>query len=436
MLRYAQKGILWMGENMGALMEELTLNPEYLQKPKVEIPKISPYRLLGISSHLCAALQQCIQYFWNLSPKVRILSIAEEPHYFWHMQDFYVAQKGLDQEGKRWAQLRISEGLCQYLFEGALGKSLEEQDFSLANIRSFEIFLLERFSRKLFQTIYPAMLKHPGKKAPAPEDDYLMHVVWSLAGEPEQVNQIVLTAPQSCIKKLFEDLPPLQTWHCNEELFFNASVESRFQLGTTIATLEELQQLEPDDIILFENSQAQQWQLVDPISNQHLTVSVKVPERHQIPDLYQQQGSSTMVNETQIKQNIWDTLEVDVTAAFSAVKIPLKQLKDMEQGLVVEVGDLMDNKVNIEVAGQSIAWGELLVVGDKFGVRIQGLHDAASRMEQSLQAANSALPEEAVANSNLAKEEPPKETTAANELMDLDLDESDFEDLDDEEDWT
>ncbi len=138
-----------------------------------------------------------------------------------------------------------------------------------------------------------------------------------------------------------------------------------------------------------------------------------------------------MANEMQIKQNIWDNLEVEVTAAFSPIKLPLKQIKEMEQGLVVEVGDLMDNRVILEVEGHPVAWGELLVLGDKFGVRIQGMQDGVEASDHSSAGISSSATEEYEAGAEEAETE-----VQSDELMDLDLDESDFDDLDDEEDWS
>src|SRR5690606_10240822 len=110
-------------------------------------------------------------------------------------------------------------------------------------------------------------------------------------------------------------------------------------------------------------------------------MAVRVPADKSIPDLLATQGPEMMATETQSRKSIWDNLEVEVTAAFNPIKLPLKQVKEMEQGLVIEVGGLMDNAILIEVEGQPIAWGELLVVGDKFGVRIQGLHDHVAQVQ-------------------------------------------------------
>lgn len=428
-------------------MEGLALQPLPNPQSRRRIVEIAPATLLPLASHVSQSLQKGIEEFWGLSCPLRLFSIASNPHYYWHMEDFYVAQKGLDKEGKRWAQLRISEGLCQYLFETVLGKPANEADFTLATLRGFEVLLLERFSRKLFQTVSPPLLKQPGKRSAPPDKDPLMHLVWILAGEPEQACQLILTVPHACLKTTLEEAEaaPSPRWRLSEECLMHAHAEVSIRLGTTRARLEELEQLEPGDVVLFENSDARRWHLWDAISRQWLAVAVEIPKNRIIQDFFVRQGSHAMTttDEMQTKQNIWDNLQVEVTASFNPIKLPLKQVKEMEQGLVVEVGDLMDNRIVIEVEGHPIAWGELLVLGDKFGIRIQGLHEAARHVEQMPGAAEaiSSSPEQPGAMMQPISSEHGVESSAKasapDELADLDLDESDFDDLDDDdEDWT
>jgi flagellar motor switch/type III secretory pathway protein FliN len=400
-----------------------------------ETQEISLHSLLHPSWQLCESLQNGFQAFWNLSPRIKFFSVSPTPHYFWHMNDFYVAQKGLDEAGIRWAQLRLSEGLCQYMFETILGKVPEEGDFTLAQIRNFEVFLLERFSRKLFQIFSPALIQSSKLKTLPPEDDPMIHFVWAVEGFPEHASQIVLSLPKSGLNKPVSAEKPAIIRHPSEVHFMGAKANVKIQLGSSRVRLEELQNIQPEDVILFENSHMNHWELVEPHSGEHFRVSVTVPEHHRIPDLLVTQGVNAMTNETQVKQNLWDNLEVEVTATFNPIKLPLKQIREMEQGLVIEVGSLMDNQVSIEVEGHPVAWGELLVLGDRYGVRIQGLKDTPGPSKTSSSASGDmAGTAVQVAGTHPGQETHPQEETGG--LMDLDLDESDFDDLDDDEDWT
>lgn len=70
----------------------------------------------------------------------------------------------------------------------------------------------------------------------------------------------------------------------------------------------------------------------------------------------------------QAQQSLWDSLKVDVHAEFAPAKIPVGHLKQMSEGLIVEVADLLKNQVQLVVNGSVLAHGQLVIVGDKFGV--------------------------------------------------------------------
>ena len=69
-------------------------------------------------------------------------------------------------------------------------------------------------------------------------------------------------------------------------------------------------------------------------------------------------------------QNIWDSIEVEMYAEFDAVKMTLGELKDIENGLVVDLTSLYDNNVTLKVEGKPIASGSLVIVNDRYGVKI------------------------------------------------------------------
>ena len=57
-------------------------------------------------------------------------------------------------------------------------------------------------------------------------------------------------------------------------------------------------------------------------------------------------------------------------AEFDAVKVTLGELKNIESGLVVDLTSLYDNKVTLKVEGKPIAKGSLVIVNDRYGVKV------------------------------------------------------------------
>ncbi|XVJ51869.1 MAG: hypothetical protein HEQ32_07270 [Vampirovibrio sp.] len=78
------------------------------------------------------------------------------------------------------------------------------------------------------------------------------------------------------------------------------------------------------------------------------------------------------------KESLWDQLHVEVHAEFKPMRIPIQELRHMSQGLLIEVGDLLHNEIQLVTNHNTIAYGHLVVVGDKFGVlltKIPGQQD-------------------------------------------------------------
>ena len=72
--------------------------------------------------------------------------------------------------------------------------------------------------------------------------------------------------------------------------------------------------------------------------------------------------------------NMWDTIQVDMGAEFEKVKISLGELKQMSEGLVVDIGSVYENKIDLKVENKIIASGELVIINDRYGVRIDEIY--------------------------------------------------------------
>ena len=79
--------------------------------------------------------------------------------------------------------------------------------------------------------------------------------------------------------------------------------------------------------------------------------------------------------------NLWDSIQVDMLAEFDKVKVTLGELKSIEEGLIVDLCSVYDNKVSLKVGGKTVAAGELVIINDRFGVRIEKVNSNTNEVQ-------------------------------------------------------
>lgn len=141
-------------------------------------------------------------------------------------------------------------------------------------------------------------------------------------------------------------------------------------------------------------------------------------------------------------KNLWDTIEVDLVAEFDSIKISLGDLKKIEEGMVMDMASLYDNKIALKVEGTTVAKGSLVIVNDRYGVKISEVmakaqEAATEAVQNSDRKTNTAETvqqntfEEETEN-NSSDNSAPEETVEENEENEEEFDYSDFE-LEDED---
>jgi flagellar motor switch protein FliN/FliY len=430
------------------------------------------------ASHCTSILNTVLREFWGVPVEATFLSVSDKPHYYWRMDDFHVAQlslpapqvqetpqsadypSGSEEEqsdtpdASPMALLRLSDTACSVLLDRVLGCP-EGRAFDFTRLSALEASILNEFSRDVLSCLKKTLIQKPGRHLSGETVHliWVVHVVAPTEGAPKQVasndaepaclGKIILSLPVEAVR--IRPMPPPAQHSVSDAFFYHVETQARLELGHTRMTLSDINQLELEDLVVLEQSQANRMFLVEPASEERLPFQVEIQQKAQIsiPSTQELDMMETQSQGNATRQTLWDNLMIDVSAGFAPVKLPLKQLKQMSEGLVVEMGDLIHNKVCLQVEGKTLAWGELLVVGDKFGVRISHIaseSDAEAALpvqSEVTQEASHALLSEGSPHS--ASDVPVSEEvqTGADEEQNLDnfLNE-DFDDaFDDEEDW-
>lgn len=97
--------------------------------------------------------------------------------------------------------------------------------------------------------------------------------------------------------------------------------------------------------------------------------------------LFQEFGSSTQTKTHNDIDFILD-IPVQLTVELGRTKIAIKNLLQLAQGSVVELDGLAGEPMDVLVNGCLIAQGEVVVVNDKFGIRLTDIVTPAERIRK------------------------------------------------------
>lgn len=96
------------------------------------------------------------------------------------------------------------------------------------------------------------------------------------------------------------------------------------------------------------------------------------------PSFGSQGGSAGMMNELDMILDI----PVQITVELGRTKITIKNLLQLAHGSVVELDAMAGEPMDVMVNGTLIAQGEVVVVNDKFGIRLTDIITPSERMRK------------------------------------------------------
>lgn len=101
------------------------------------------------------------------------------------------------------------------------------------------------------------------------------------------------------------------------------------------------------------------------------------------PDENEQAESETQKNERASVENlrVLENIDVKLTVEVGNAEIKIRDLLRLNEGSIVELDRLAGDPLDILVNGTMIAQGEVVMVGERFGVRFSEIVDPEKRVE-------------------------------------------------------
>lgn len=297
--------------------------------------------------------------FFDPNFRMELIGISKNINCLTDEESCFVTKIKIDKDYDMF--FRLTSKTIDLILTKILGQA--KSKFNINKISELEAKIITSFNDYLFEHL-KGMLQNPPQNELKRNNFDVIHLTFIIKEKDDYNNKtgkVVISLPAVLLK------PEEITSNGNtfsEENFPNAETFAKVYVGKTKFKLHDIKNLETEDVVVFENSNIEDLQL----SIYGKTFPVKINPNMDILIPTEDDGGETMG--TNAPNNIWDSIEVEMDAEFDSVKVTLGELKSIENGLVVDLTSLYDNNVTLKVEGKPIASGNLVIVNDRYGVKI------------------------------------------------------------------
>lgn len=309
--------------------------------------------------------QGCVD-FWESEFEIKLYSITTNEAVKQDMasrgETYFITQLPLNAHQQ--ATLRLSGDFVRVYLHTFLGST--SPNFKLTDLSELEIRILNSFNDFLLANISKEFIPYEEISKPALRDKTQYHLTFLVRKENTKVSKIVLSLPKNILSPQFLE----KTENFTMQDFEKISTFVNIKVGMTKMALNELKALYPGDIILLENSNIHKMLVKTGNIEKEFKVN---PNPSLIIDLDEDEHDveGNLGGTYLSDKNIWDDIQIEVGAEFKKVKMTLGELKQISTGLVVDLGSAFDSKISLVVENKTVARGELVIINDHYGVKIE-----------------------------------------------------------------
>ncbi len=370
-------------------------------------------------------LKDSINEFFQRDYYLRFMGVSfNEENVLFFGDEYFVNKFSVNKTAS--IELRISSGLISSLLDNSLGVS--EAKFKLNSLTDIEAVLIKSFTVFMYNKLEELLIKtEPNKKILKTSKIY--NFTFFVEFKEKHIGKIILSLPDYTIN---DNIQFEYRDECFDISCFDDTKSSfTLRLGATRISLNDIKAIENGDVIMLEDSDVNKMAILwqgEPVEfnitpNPALIISVD------------NTGDDDMSNDLNANNdNMWDTILVDVVAEFDNFKLTLGELKQISEGLVIDVGSVYNSKVKLRVAKQVVAAGELVILNDRYGVRIDTVKNSGDDVEyEEVEEIDSLQVEQKNSDAKPAAKNPPKpkeegqKQKAKGEKNDENFNYSDFE---------
>ncbi len=307
------------------------------------------------STDFAQIVQDSCTEFFGFDIDLKLFSIGENDNVLFRGDKYFVTEIKITNSLK--IGIRLSQKAINMFLDETLGTP-NINGFSMEKLSELEVNIVNAFNEFLYSNLKKILKSERDVKN---EDlTSLCYIVFYLTCQERDFGKLVLTIPTNILQPTLIETQEVFTLAD----FRRCDAIFKIKVGSSKIKLGEVRSLQVDDIILLENSNIYKMS----ISNNGMDFEFKISPNPSIildtDDEGEDMGENTSVS------NIWDNIQVDINAEFEKVKISLGELKQISEGLVVDIGSIYDNRIDLKVENKIVAKGELVIINDRYGVKI------------------------------------------------------------------
>jgi len=314
--------------------------------------------------------------FWKTNVNVKLFSLEKNSKNFFSGNDYFVTQA---QTQNIIYSSRLSETACEIFLVSALGEN-SDRFFEISHITELEANIINKFNKQIFSKLKEFFIsKKEINKIIDNEGNFddCLHLGFVIKSDNDnfEIGKMFLSIPEKLLKypEIEEKEGIIDTTR-----FKKAKAPVDIYVGATKLSLDDINNIEYDDIVVLEKSNIKKMKVIEPTVfefNVNPDPRLFIKDDEENDEIQEDIGVNT--------KDIWDNVQVDVSAKFPKVKMSLGELREMTEGVVMELDSVYDNEVVLEVENKKVAKGELVIVGYKYGVKITEILAQADDEEET-----------------------------------------------------
>lgn len=330
--------------------------------PRIKEDIFKDINFSSINDAIVTTLQNSLEQFWAKDSLVSLQAINDFDEFRQEKIikgiDFFSSK--INVENYKPVTIRLSKGFIENYLNATFSSNLNI--FNLSSLTPLEIKILNNFSEYLYKNLKEVLIPQNNLKI-SERSEKIINLIFAVSFSSTNFSYITISLPFERLK--VEKLNKKVSF--NDECFKDCHSGVNIKVGSSKVTLEELQSLSCDDIIILENSSLTKMTLLSGEFEKDFKVKI---DSSLIMEQDEFTNNDEIYDEVTMEKNLWDDIQIEINAEFEKVKMTIGELKQITQGQIIDLGSVFKNEISLFVEDKKVAKGELIIINDRYAVRL------------------------------------------------------------------